>query len=37
MIGIFLLNHVLDTLGLFYALAVCWKLARGYGLVRAFW
>lgn len=37
MIGIFLLNHVLDALGLICALSVCWKLARGYGIRRAFW
>ena len=39
MIGIFLLNHVLDGLGLLYALSVCWKLAKfkKYGLFRAFW
>jgi hypothetical protein len=37
MIGIFLLNHALDALGLYFALSVCWKVARGYGVLRAFW
>ena len=26
-----MLNHVLDELGLFYALSIWWKIPRGYG------
>lgn len=37
MIIALLLNHALGALGLFYALSVCWKLARGYGVLRSFW
>jgi hypothetical protein len=35
--GVFMANHVLDLLGIFYLLSVCWKVARGYGVLRAFW
>jgi hypothetical protein len=31
-----LLNHVLDGLGVLYLMTVVWKVARGYGIRRAF-
>lgn len=31
-----LLNHVLDAFGVLYLLLVTWKIAKGYGLRRAF-
>jgi hypothetical protein len=36
MIVAVLLNHVLDFLGVVYLCSVVWKLARGYGIRRAF-
>jgi hypothetical protein len=37
MIAVFLFNHVLDGLGIFYMCSVVWKVARGYGFLRSFW
>ena len=37
MVAVFLFNHVLDGLGTIYLCSVVWKLARGYGVLRAFW
>ena len=37
MYGVFLASHVLDLLGVIYLCSIVWKLARGYGILRAFW
>jgi hypothetical protein len=37
MVAVFMAQHVLDTLGVFYLCSVVWKVARGYGFLRAFW
>lgn len=34
MIGIFLANHVLDGLGIYFICTTVWKAARGYPLHR---
>jgi hypothetical protein len=36
MIGVFLVNHVLDGLGLIYLSSIIWKIARRYGVRRWF-